>query len=607
MSKNNPFNKDKSEKPKDTKKTLFNLIHYMGKYKYGFIAVVIFCIGSTIFTIVGPKILGNATTEVFNGIVSKIQGTGGINFEAIGGILITLLILYLISFAFGCTQGIIASFIAQKLCHRMRSEICKKIHRLPMNYFDKHTNGEILSIVTNDIDTIGINLNQSVVEFISATTLIVGIAIMMFSINWIMALVALIILPVSLAFMSSIVKRSQKYFKQQQDYLGHINGKVEETFGGEVVVKAFNNQENEQEKFKKMNDTLFSSAWKSQFMSGLMMPVMQFFGNVGYVIVAVLGSWLAINGVITIGNIQSFIQYIRLFTEPIMELAQIANMFQSTAAAAERVFVFLDEEEEKEESQNPVSTDKLTGSVQFDHVNFGYSPDKIIINDFSTDVKPGQKIAIVGPTGAGKTTIVRLLMRFYDLNGGAIKLDGHDINDFTRNDLRKMFGMVLQDSWLYSGTIMENIRYGNLNASDADVYAAAKAAHVDHFIRTQSEGYDTILNEDATNISQGQRQLLTIARAILSDPKILILDEATSSVDTRTEILIQKAMDNLMRGRTSFVIAHRLSTIKDADIILVMKDGDVIEQGSHNALMEQHGFYEKLYSSQFDNTEDETA
>lgn len=594
------------DKPKDIKKTLKKLLKYIGKYKIGILIVLIFSVGSTISAIVGPNILGNATTELFNGLMRKINGSGGIDFGKISGILLTLVVLYVASLIFGCFQGFVMSSIAQKLCYRLRGEMCEKLEHLPMKFFDKHVHGEILSIVTNDIDTLGQSLNQSLIQVVTSATMLIGILIMMFTISWILTLTALILIPVSFGIISLIVKKSQKYFKDQQDYLGHVNGQVEEIFSGENIVKAFNNQKEVEGTFKDLNDTLFKSAWKSQFLSGLMMPIMQFIGNIGYAMVAVLGGYLAIKQTITVGNIQSFIQYIRMFTQPITQFAQITNMLQSTAAAAERVFVFLDEKEEEQELEVSVKSKDIIGNVQFAHVYFGYSSDKIIINDFSATINQGEKVAIVGPTGAGKTTIVKLLMRFYELEEGAILIDGYDIRQFYRNDLRKKFGMVLQETWLFNGTIMDNIRYGKLDATDEEVIEAAKAAHVDHFVRTLSDGYNTILEEDATNISQGQRQLLTIARAVLADPKVLILDEATSSVDTRTEVLIQKAMDKLMKGRTSFVIAHRLSTIKDADKIFVMNNGDIVEQGNHEQLLKKDGFYAKLYNSQFDSI-DKTA
>lgn len=595
------------EKAKDLKGTIKKLMKYLGKFKIAILVVFVFAIGSTVFSIVGPKILGNATTEVFNGIVGKLSGGTGIDFGKVGQILVFLLGLYIISMLFAFIQGFIMTKVSQTVSYRMRKEISEKINRLPMKYFDTKTHGEVLSRVTNDIDTLGQSLNQSLTQLITSITLLIGILVMMFSISWLMTVVALLILPISMGCISIIVKHSQKYFRSQQEYLGHVNGQVEEVYGGQNIVKAFNNEKGVTDEFNKMNDTLYSSAWKSQFLSGMMMPIMTFIGNLGYVAVAVLGGWLAINQTITVGNIQSFIQYVKTFTQPINQIAQVTNLLQATGAAAERVFEFLEEEEEDQFAEHPNPITELQGSVQFAHVNFGYRPDKTIIHDFCAMVEPGQKVAIVGPTGAGKTTMVKLLMRFYDVNQGAILVDGYDIKDFNRSDLRKLFGMVLQDTWLFNGTIMENIRYGRLDATDEEVIEAAKAAHVHHFISTLPDGYNMVLNEDASNVSQGQKQLLTIARAILADPKILILDEATSSVDTRTEVQIQKAMDNLMKGRTSFVIAHRLSTIRDADMILVMKDGDIIEQGNHEELMAQHGFYENLYNSQFDKTSEVSA
>lgn len=595
------------EKAKNMKATIKHLFSYLGRYKIGIMIVLILSIGSTVFAIVGPNILGDATTEIFNGVVRQIQGGPGIDFQKIGQILITLLVLYIVSLILGCLQAWVMSGIAQKLCYRLRNELCAKLHKLPMGFFDRRSNGEILSVVANDIDLLGQSLNQSLTQLVTSITMLVGIFIMMLSISWMMTLVALLIFPLSMLFISFIVRKSQRFFQQQQDYLGHVDGEVEETFAGEIVVKAFNNQGNCQARFQKMNDKLYSSSWKSQFLSGMMMPAMQFFGNVGYAAVAVLGGWLAIQNTITVGNIQSFIQYIRMFMNPIQQIAQIMNMFQSTAAAAERVFELLEEQEAPPEAENTVSAEQVEGSVQFAHVHFGYTPDKIIINDFSAMIEAGQKVAIVGPTGAGKTTMVKLLMRFYDVSDGAILVDGYDIRQFDRGELRKLFGMVLQDTWLFHGTIMENIRYGRLDATDEEVVQAAKAANIDHFIHTLPNGYQMVLGEDATNISQGQRQLLTIARAILADPKVLILDEATSSVDTRTEVLIQKAMGNLMQGRTSFIIAHRLSTIRDVDVIFAMKDGDIVEHGSHEQLMQKGGFYAQLYNSQFEKNEAEEA
>ncbi len=600
------------EKAKDFKGSIGKLARYMSEYKLALIFVVIFAITSTVFNIIGPKLMGNATTEIFNGIIAKVNGTGDVNFDALGSILLLLIGFYLISSICSFIQGWLMTGVSQKVSYRLRKELIAKINRLPMNYFDRSTNGEALSRVTNDVDTLAQNLNQSITQLITSITTIIGVLVMMLSISPLMTLVALLILPVSLALVLVVVKISQKYFKSQQEYLGHINGQVEEVYGGHNIVKAFNREERVIKDFNEANDILYKSAWKSQFFSGIMMPVMTFVGNLGYVGVAVLGGFLAANGTIMVGDILSFIQYVKNFTQPINQLAQVSSMLQSTAAAAERVFEFLAEEEEVQTAKEHamltdtsgntrnVTTLDITGDVTFEHVRFGYSPEKIIINDFSAEVKQGQKIAIVGPTGAGKTTIVKLLMRFYELNGGRILIDGYDIADFDRSELRELFGMVLQDTWLFKGSIMENIRYGKLDATDEEVIAAAKAAHVDHFIRTLPGGYDMELNEEASNVSQGQKQLLTIARAILANNKILILDEATSSVDTRTEIRIQKAMDNLMKGRTSFVIAHRLSTIKDADLILVLKDGDIIEQGSHEELLEKNGFYAELYNSQFD-------
>ncbi len=600
------------EKAKDFKGSIGKLARYMSEYKLALVFVVIFAITSTVFNIIGPKLMGNATTEIFNGIIAKVNGTGDVNFDTLGAILLLLIGFYLISSICSFIQGWLMTGISQKVSYRLRKELIAKINRLPMNYFDRSTNGEALSRVTNDVDTLAQNLNQSITQLVTSITTIIGVLVMMLSISPLMTLVAILILPVSLALVLIVVKISQKYFKSQQEYLGHINGQVEEVYGGHNIIKAFNREERVIKDFDEANDVLFKSAWKSQFFSGIMMPVMTFVGNLGYVGVAVLGGFLAANGTIMVGDILSFIQYVKNFTQPITQLAQVSSMLQSTAAAAERVFEFLAEDEEEQCAKEHamltdtsgntrnVTTLDITGDVTFEHVRFGYNPEKIIINDFSANVKQGQKIAIVGPTGAGKTTIVKLLMRFYELNGGRILVDGYDIADFDRSELRELFGMVLQDTWLFKGSIMENIRYGKLDATDDEVIAAAKAAHVDHFIRTLPGGYDMELNEEASNVSQGQKQLLTIARAILANNKILILDEATSSVDTRTEIQIQKAMDNLMKGRTSFVIAHRLSTIKDADLILVLKDGDIIEQGSHEELLEKNGFYAELYNSQFD-------
>lgn len=588
------------EKAKDFKGTVKKLWRYLSKYKIALIIVILFTIASTIFSVVGPKILGNATTELFNGVISKYTGGAGINFTKIGKILLFLLALYICSAIFSYIQGIIMTNISQKLAYRLRKEVSKKINKLPMKFYDNKTHGEILSVITNDIDTLSQNLNIEATQVISSVATIIGILIMMFSIDWIMTLVALLTLPLSIVIIAFIMKKSQGYFKSQQDYLADVNGEVEEMFSNQSVIRVFNAENKMISKFEYDNNKLADVAWKSNFVSGLMHPIMNFVGNLGYVVIAILGSYFAIIGRITVGNIQSFIQYTKNFTNPIAQIAQISNMLQSMVAASERVFEFLDEEEEKEKNKKFIPTNKIEGSVEFKDVKFGYNQDKIIINDFSAKVKPGQKIAIVGPTGAGKTTIVKLLMRFYDLNSGEILVDGHNINDYRKEDIRGLFGMVLQDTWLFNGTIMENIRYGRLEATDDEVIEACKMAHVHHFIQTLPDGYNMILNEETTNISGGQKQLLTIARAILADPKILILDEATSSVDTRTEILIQKAMDKLMEGRTSFIIAHRLSTIKNADLILVMDSGDIVEQGTHEELLKKNGFYAKLYNSQFE-------
>ena len=560
----------------------------------------VFAVAGTIFNIWGPKILGKATTELFSGLVAKVNGTGGINFEKIAMILLGVMILYLASSGFSFIQGFVMTGISNDVTYNLRKDISKKINRLPLNYFESRTNGEILSRVTNDVDTLQMSLNQSMTQLITSVTTIIGVLFMMLSINVWMTLAALLILPVSMVIINFVMKHSQKYFRDQQNYLGKVNGQIEENYGGHNVVKVFNKEQDVVAEFEKDNKKLYESAWKSQFFSGMMMPVMQFVGNLGYVMVAFLGGIFTIKGSIEVGDIQSFFQYIRNFTNPIQQIAQVVNLLQSSAAASERVFEFLEEPEEQQTAENPVSVKNLTGDVQFEHVSFGYNPEKIIIHDFSAEVTDGQKIAIVGPTGAGKTTMVKLLMRFYDVNSGEIMVDGHNIRDFNRSELREMFGMVLQDTWLFSGTIMENIRYGRLDATDEEVIAAAKAAHIHNFIMQQPGGYQMVLDEETSNISQGQKQLLTIARAILADNKILILDEATSSVDTRTEMQIQKAMNNLMKGRTSFVIAHRLSTIKDADLILVMKDGDIIEQGNHKELLEKGGFYAELYNSQFE-------
>lgn len=595
-----------TEKAKDFKGTTKKLIkEYLSNYKIALIIVFIFSVGSTVFSVIGPKILGNATTEIYTGLVGKIYGTGGINFEKIANILLMLLVLYVASAGFSLVQGFTMTGIAQKLTYKLRSDLTKKINRLPMNYFDKKTNGEVLSILTNDIDTLSMNLNQSITQIITAICTVIGILIMMFSISFTMTVVSLIILPITAFVVKKVVGKSQKYFKKQQDYLGHVNGQVEEVFGGHTIVKVFNGEEEANRNFKKANEELYHSAWKAQFLSGVMHPIMNFIGNVGYVAVAILGGYLAANGRITVGNIQSFIQYNKQFTQPIMQIAQVSSMLQSMVAAAERIFEFLEEPEEIKEIENPVSIKGIKGNVEFEHVHFGYNEDKIIINDFNAKVKEGQKIAIVGPTGAGKTTMVKLLMRFYDVNSGKILIDGHNIKDFNRGELRSMFGMVLQDTWLFGGSIKDNIKYGRPDATDSEVIEAAKAAHVHHFIKTLPNSYDMILNEESSNVSQGQKQLLTIARVILSDPKILILDEATSSIDTRTEEQIQSAMDNLMKGRTSFIIAHRLSTIKNADLILVMNQGDIVEQGTHEELLEKQGFYADLYNSQFEDCRDE--
>ena len=588
------------EKAKDFSGSMKKLLNYMKRYKFRFLLMMVFAVASTVFSIWGPTILGDATTEIFNGLVARVNGTGSIDFGKIGYILLWTLGLYLASACFSFIQGYVMTGISNDVTYNLRKDISKKFSRLPMNYYESRTNGEILSRVTNDVDTLQMSLNQSITQLITSVTTLIGVFVMMLSINVWMTLAALLILPLSMLIINFVMKHSQKYFQAQQKYLGEVNGQIEENYGGHNVVKVFNKEEDVVAEFEKDNQKLYESAWKSQFFSGIMMPVMQFVGNLGYVMVALLGGWFTIKGSIEVGDIQSFFQYIRNFTQPIQQIAQVTNLLQSSAAASERVFEFLDEEEEETTAENAVSIDGLNGNVEFDHVSFGYNPEKIIVHDFSAKVKDGQKIAIVGPTGAGKTTMVKLLMRFYDVNSGAICLDGHNIKDFNRRELRDAFGMVLQDTWLFKGTIMENIRYGRLDATDEEVIAAAKAARADHFIKTLPGGYQMELNEDASNVSQGQKQLLTIARAILADNKILILDEATSSVDTRTEIEIQKAMDNLMKGRTSFVIAHRLSTIRDADLILVMKDGDIIEQGRHEELLAAGGFYANLYNSQFE-------
>lgn len=588
------------EKAKDFKGTLLRLLRYIGKYKIAVLIVLIFAVGSTVFSVYGPKVLSWATTDLFEGLVAKVSGTGGIDFAAIGRTLLFLLGLYILSAIFNFIQGWIMTGVTQNICYRMRKEISEKINRMPLEYFESRTVGEVLSRITNDVDTLGMSLNQSVTQLITSIAMIVGVLIMMLTISPVMTLIVLLILPISAVLVAAVVKVSQKYFKAQQTYLGKVNGQVEEIYSGHNVVRVFNREEATLKEFEETNDILYESAWKSQFFSGLMQPIMNFVGNLGYVAVAVVGSVLAVGGSIRVGDIQAFIQYVRNFTQPITQLAQVSNMLQSMAAAAERVFEFLAEKEEVQTAENPVHEDDIKGAVEFEHVRFGYQADKIIIKDFSCKVKPGQMVAIVGPTGAGKTTMVKLLMRFYDVNGGGIFVDGHDIRNFERKDLREAFGMVLQDTWLFKGTIMENIWYGRLEATDEEVIEAARAAHAHHFIQTLPDGYRMELNEDASNISHGQKQLLTIARAILANKPILILDEATSSVDTRTEIRIQQAMNNLMRGRTSFVIAHRLSTIRDADLILVMREGDIVEQGNHEQLLEKNGFYAELYNSQFE-------
>lgn len=593
-------------KAKNFKVTTKKLINsYLSKYKFALIIVFVFAVGSAIFNIVGPKILGNATTEIFNGLISKISGGAGIDFGKIGQILLTLLILYIVSAVFSFIQGFAMTNVAQKITYKIRNDVVSKINKLPMKYFDKRTHGEVLSIVTNDIDTLGMNLNQTITEIIRTVCMLIGIMIMMLSISWEMTLISIVILPIAGIIVKNIVGKSQKYFQKQQEYLAHVNGQVEEVYSGLNIVKVFNAEEKTIQNFEKANKELYNSGWRSQFLSGLMYPLLNFLSNIGYVGVAVAGGYLAINGTITVGNIQSFIQYNKQFTNQIGQIAQISATLQAMVAAAERVFEFLEEEEEKESDNNIQTTSKLKGNVEFKHVHFGYDKNRTIINDFNSSIKEGQKIAIVGPTGAGKTTMVKLLMRFYDVNSGEILIDGHNIKEFNRGELRKMFGMVLQDTWLFGGTVKENIKYGKEDATDDEVIRAAKAAHVHHFIKTLPNGYNSVLNEDSSNVSAGQKQLLTIARVILADPKILILDEATSSIDTRTEIQIQKAMDNLMKGRTSFIIAHRLSTIKNADLILVMDHGDIVEQGKHEELLEKGGFYSNLYNSQFEDCDDE--
>jgi len=593
-----------SEKAKDFKGTMKKLIRYLSQYKFLLLLVVIFSIGSAIFSIVGPKILGNATTEIYNGLIGRVTGTtAGINFSKISGILLTLLGLYGISMIFSYIQGWIMAQVSQNVTYGLRKSISEKIHRMPLGYFESKTTGEILSRITNDVDTVSQNLDQSLTQVISSFTLAIGVIIMMLTISPLMTLVTVLIVPFSMLFILLIVKHSQKYFTKQQEYLGHINGQVEEIYTGHDVVKLFNGEEKALNEFKEMNETLYHTAWKSQFLSTMMHPIMTFIGNLGYVVVSILGGWLVIQNRIQVGDILSFTQYVRSFTQPLAQAAQVMNLLQALAAAAERVFEFLEEEEEVPIVEHPVSAKNLKGNISFEHVQFGYNKNQIIIHDFNSEIKSGMKVAIVGPTGAGKTTMVKLLMRFYDVNQGAIKIDGKNLKDFDRNELREAFGMVLQDTWLYSDTIRENIRYGKLDATDEEVEDAAIAAHVDHFIRTLPDGYNMVINEESDNISGGQKQLLTIARVILNDPKILILDEATSSVDTRTEVLIQKAMDQLMEGRTSFIIAHRLSTIRNADLILVMKDGDIVEQGKHQELIKKNGFYATLYNSQFEEVE----
>ena len=592
-----------TEKAKDFKTAMKRLLNYMKRYRLQLAVMMIFAVGSTIFNIVGPKVLGKATTELYEGLVSKISGGAGIDFGKIGEILLLALGLYLISSAFSFIQGFIMTGISNQVTYNLRKDISAKINKIPLKYFESRTHGEILSRITNDIDTLQTSINQSFTQLITSVTMLIGVLIMMLSINVYMTVAAILILPISMMIIGKVMKHSQKYFQQQQKYLGEVNGQVEEIYSGHNVVKAFNKEEDVIREFEKTNEKLYTTGWRSQFFSGMMMPIMQFVGNLGYVMVALLGGFLVIKEKVMVGDIQAFFQYIRNFTQPIQQIAQVTNMLQSSAAAAERVFEFLDEEEEDQTVENPVDITNIEGNVEARHVAFGYQPEHLIIHDFSGDVKAGQKVAIVGPTGAGKTTMIKLLMRFYDVNSGEILIDGHNIKEFNRIQLRELFGMVLQETWLFHGTIMENIRYGRLDATDEEVIAAAKAAHAHHFIMSQPGGYQMVLNEETSNISQGQKQLLTIARAILADNKILILDEATSSVDTRTEERIQAAMDNLMKGRTSFVIAHRLSTIRDADLILVMKDGDIIEQGTHQSLLAANGFYANLYNSQFEKAE----
>jgi ATP-binding cassette subfamily B multidrug efflux pump len=593
----------RGEKARDFRGTMAKLLRYLGAYKWPILFVLLLAAASTVFAIVGPKVLGQATTKLFEGVMGQIAGTGSIDFVAIGNIILLTGGLYLLSTMLSYVQGWIMTGVAMDITYRFRRDISQKINRMPLRYFDGTNYGEVLSRVTNDVDTVSQTLSQSLSQIVTSVTTLIGVLVMMLTISWLMTLVTLCIVPLSLVFISLIISRSQKYFKQQQDYLGHVNGHVEEMYGGHVVMKAFNGEKRSVEKFDGYNIPLYEAGWKSQFLSGMMMPVMTFIGNLGYVAVCVLGGWLAATKVITVGDIQAFIQYVRSFTQPITQIANISNVLQQTAAAAERVFEFLEEAEEVPDVAEPLRLPVVEGCVEFQHVHFGYDPEKPVIHDFSASVSPGQKIALVGPTGAGKTTMVKLLMRFYDVDSGAILIDGHDIRELTRHDLREMFGMVLQDTWLYNDTIMENIRYGRPDATDAEVAAAAETAHVDHFIRTLPESYQMVLNEEASNVSQGQKQLLTIARAVLADPRMLILDEATSSVDTRTEVLIQQAMDRLMQGRTSFIIAHRLSTIRNADLILVIHEGDIVEQGTHKELLARNGFYADLYNSQFERVE----
>lgn len=589
------------EKAKDFKGTMARLIAYLHRYLPAIVMVMLFAIASTVFSILGPRILGSATTELFNGVMAQMTGTGSINFAAVAQILIFLAVIYVVSSVLSYIQGFIMTRVSTEISYGMRKDISEKINQMPLSYFDRVSHGEVLSRITNDVDTVTQTLNQSMTQIVTSVTQFIGVLIMMLVISPLMTLVALCILPLSLLIVSNVVKRSQPLFQKQQAYLGDVNGHVEEMYGGHLVVTAFNGEQESIDTFNEINEKLYQASWKSQFISGMMMPLMNFAGNLGYVGICILGGFLSLKGKITVGNIQAFIQYVRNFTQPVQQIANISNVLQQTAAAAERVFSFLEEEEETPDPENPLPADLIKGEVTFAHVHFGYNPEKTIINDFSAIIKPGQKVAIVGPTGAGKTTMVKLLMRFYDVNEGAVLLDGYDVRQFTRNDLRGMFGMVLQDTWLYNGSIMENIRYGRLEATDEEVMAAAKAAQVDHFVHTLPQGYDTVLNEEGSNISQGQKQLLTIARTIVSNPRVLIFDEATSSVDTRTELSIQKAMDHLMEGRTSFIIAHRLSTIRDADVILVMKDGDIVETGKHEELLAKGGFYAELYQSQFAN------